>query len=113
MKRLAYCTLALAFLAIGYFNASCVKPNPDAVAYKRIVEELKTDGRIDPEELTISVKQGVAEINGEVGSRLHPQIIDDILEKLKEEGVIESYRNNVTVMEVENPLFQDYTAPLF
>ncbi len=93
--------------------ASCSIKNPDREAEIKIIEAIKADGRISVDNLNITVEKGFAKVSGEVGSELHPAIITDILERLKKEGVIVGYRNDVTVMDVENPLFQDYTAPLF
>lgn len=92
---------------------SCASLNKDEAARKRIIEAIKADPRLSVEELTITVIDGNARITGKVGSRLHPAIITEILEKLKKEGVIKGYRNDVTVEEEENPLFQDFTVPYF
>ncbi len=105
------CVLGLSIISVP--SAGCFKPNPDAIAKKKVEEALRADTRLNVEELTITVEKGQAKVTGEVGSQLHPQIITEILERLKSEGVIQSYLNLVTVMEVENPLMQDYTAPLF
>jgi len=92
---------------------SCLQPNPDAVALKRIKEAFKADPMLMNEELTVTVKDRFATVTGEVGSRLYPEKITQILQKLKTEGVIENFNNAVTVLDIENPLFQDYTAPIF
>jgi len=95
------------------FFCGCLKADPDEVARKKVEDALKADQRLAVEQLNITVENLVAKVSGEVGSELHPQIINEILEKLKSEGIIKDYRNEVTVIDVENPLFQDYTVPYF
>jgi len=92
---------------------SCLKPNPDAVALKRIKEAFKADPMLMNEELTITVKEQFATVAGEVGSELYPQRINEILNQLREEGVIVGFNNAVEVMDVTNPLFQEFTVPYF
>jgi len=90
---------------------SCLKPNPDAVALKAIKEAFAADQMLAGEELTVVVKDRFATISGEVGSALYPQKIDEILSRLKAEGVITGFNNMVTVPDIDNPLFQDFTVP--
>jgi len=105
--------IVLACLIAAFAFAGCIKADPDEVAKKKVEDALRADQRLAVEELTVTVEDLVAKVSGEVGSELHPQIINEILQKLKSAGVIKDYRNEVTVMDIENPPFQDYTAPYF
>ena len=110
MRRTTILLALLALISLGASVASC-SPSPDAQALNTLKEALSGKPGWHVEDLTITVENLQAKVAGEVGSFVIIENLSKELQKLVDAGVITSFQNNCTVLDVTNPLMQDYTVP--
>ncbi len=109
--RLTTCLAALLMLLALIALAAGCSPNPDAEALKAVKEALSGKPGWDVEDLTITVEELRVTVAGEVGSFVIMENLSKELQKLVDAGVITGFQNNCTVLDVTNPLMQDFTPP--
>jgi len=100
--------LTVTFLGVSFIGCS---PDPDVQAMAAVKEALSGKPGWDVEDLTIIVEELQVKVAGEVGSFVIIENLSKELQKLVDTGVITSFQNNCTVLDVTNPLMQDYTVP--
>jgi len=110
MRRTTILLALLALISLGASVTNC-SPSPDAQALNALKEALSGKPGWHVEDLTITVEDLQAKVAGEVGSFVIIENLSEELQKLVDAGVITSFQNNCTVLDVTNPLMQDYTVP--
>ncbi len=110
MRRTTIFVMLLALVSLGASVVSC-SPDPDAQALTTVKEALSGKPGWDVEDLTITIENLQVKVAGEVGSFIIIENLSKELQKLVDTGIITSFLNNCTVLDVTNPLMQDYTVP--
>ncbi len=113
MEKLALKALILFGVAQLSFIAGCafLQPSPETKALKAVEEALSGKPGWELTDLTIKIEDLHVTVAGEVGSDIIAAQISEELQKLVDLGVIKSFQNNCTILDVTNPLLQDYTPP--
>jgi hypothetical protein len=110
MRRTTIFVIFLTLISLGVSLVNC-SPSPDAQAMAAVKEALSGKPGWHVEDLTITVEELKVTVAGEVGSFVIIENLSKELQKLVDTGVITSFQNNCTVLDVTNPLMQDYTVP--
>ena len=110
MCRTTIFVVLLTVISLGACIYGC-SPDPDAQAMTAVKEALSGKPGWQVENLTITIEELKVTVAGEVGSFVILENLSKELQKLVDTGVITSFQNNCTVLDVTNPLMQDYTVP--
>lgn len=108
--RLLFILLAIV-LSASIGSCQFLKPSPDATALKAVKAALDGKPGWQLEDLSISIENLHCKVGGTLGSGVIAQQLSDELKKLVEQGVIKSFENNCQIMDVTNPIMQDFTVP--
>jgi len=111
VKQTLLLLVAVAMLAGTVPGCDLLKPSADAKALKAVKEALSGKPGWQVEDLKIEVANLQVTVSGEVGSYVIAGQITQELQKLVDADVIKGFTNNCTVVDVTNPLMQDYTVP--